>query len=178
VRWIALLLSLSASAVPVSSIYQLPGQWRDDAARELALTQFNGRWVVATLAYAHCPGVCSMTAENLKKVEQELGPAAGKIDFILFSIDPRQESAEDMHDFLARKKLTGEHWHFLSGQSANVRKVATALDMAFGEKSARGAHIMHTFKFALISPDGRVLHTTDAMQVHEFAQKTRAALVK
>ena len=73
-------------------------------ARELALTDYNGRArtladfrgkaVVVFFGYTQCPDVCPTTLAMLADVMKRLGPAADDVQVLFVTVDPERDTAE------------------------------------------------------------------------------------
>ncbi len=133
-RWLllalAVLLAACSRAAPLAGTdlgalpapdFALPDQ--DGATVELEALR--GRPVVLTFLYTHCPDVCPLTAEKLRRVAADLGPQADDVAFVAVSTDPDHDDAAAAADFVEQHGLTGR-LRFLLGDRAALSPVWSA----------------------------------------------------
>lgn len=93
--------------------------------RNLALVDGDGRettlfeiadqgkpWVIGTF-YTSCPRQCAGVAEELRRIDVEVG--AGKVNFVLISFDPQRDRPESLKAWARAHDLHHPNWHLLTG---------------------------------------------------------------
>jgi protein SCO1/2 len=80
---------------------------RDSAGKLVRLSQFMGKAVLLTFIYDHCPDTCPLIVANLHNALLKLGPAAGRLQIIAVSVDPRGDTPATVKAFLAAHEMAG-----------------------------------------------------------------------
>jgi protein SCO1/2 len=95
---------------------------RDSLGHLVRLSQFRGKAVVLTFIYDHCPDTCPLIVANLHNALLRLGSAAGKLQIIAVSVDPRGDTPATVKAFLAAHEMTGRMEYLIGtfGQLAPV----------------------------------------------------------
>lgn len=141
----------------------LDATFRDHTGRRVRLSDLvNGsKPVLLNLAYYSCPMLCSMVQDAVVKSIAQIPWAAGdEYDVITLSIDPRdtlQNAAKTRRRILSKydrpEARTG--WHFLVGDEANIRKVASAVGFRYFYDE-RQQQFGHPAAIILLTPQGRI----------------------
>src|SRR6266516_7695526 len=87
---------------------------KDQFGKPISLSQFQGKPVVLTFLYTHCPDVCPLTADKLHVAVQNLGKDAQQVAVLAVSMDPKGDTAAAAQNFSRIHKL-GDYFHFLIG---------------------------------------------------------------
>ena len=103
----ALLLSGSASAsgTPILPIHDdVGGEFaaQSSLGREVRLSEFAGKVVFLFFGYTSCQDVCPATLSHLGSLSRNLGPRADEVQVLLITIDPENDTAERLGEYLAR----------------------------------------------------------------------------
>ena len=86
----------------------------DQHGAEVALHDFEGKFVVVTFGYTHCPDVCNIVSANLKWTHGELGELYGQdVEFLTITIDPARDTVEHLANHTER---LGYEWQFLTSE--------------------------------------------------------------
>ena len=115
---------------------------------------------IFSLVYFRCPGICSPLLNGVSTVIDKSDLQAGKdYDLITISFDPREDSklaSEKKQSYLdnLNNKIPPGSWRFLSGDSANIQKIADALGFKFARQ---GNDYMHGAAIMAVSPQGQIV---------------------
>lgn len=116
----------------------LDARLRDESGQEVELGRyFQDRPVVLAFVYYECPMLCSLVLEGVAKSLAVIRLEAGSdYDLVAISIDPeetpelaRAVKAETMARYgsiATGRSTVDEGWHFLTGEAAEVRRIADA----------------------------------------------------
>ena len=136
----------------------------DSAAVELP-GAFEGRPVVLTAVYTHCPDVCIMTMANMQRVRQALGVDTSEVTFATVSFDPTRDTPSALRRYAGTWRV-GPDWRLLTGDSTTVaglmERIGVRYHVSRRDTLASGEttySISHTDKALLIDQDGRVVET-------------------
>jgi len=99
-----------------------PLRLKDINGTTVDITSYRGEPVLVTFVYAHCPDVCPLIMENLRRVREQAGPLGKKMKVIAVSVDPKGDTVPVVRDFL-RKRRVGGFVDYLIGTRAELEKV-------------------------------------------------------
>jgi protein SCO1/2 len=147
----------------------------DQERRPIALSQFRGRVVAINFIYTSCalPQFCFRIANQFGVLQRRFQSALGH-DLVLLTVtfDP----ARDRPDVLAayaheRLKAGAEGWHFLTGETENVRQVCEM----FGVESFHDEGLMnHNSHTVVIDRQGALVANIEG---NEFTSRQLGDLV-
>jgi protein SCO1/2 len=70
--------------------------------RPVSLSEFRGKVVLLFFGYTSCQDICPATLSHLRLLTRDLGPAAKDVQVLLVTIDPENDTAEHLEEYLAR----------------------------------------------------------------------------
>lgn len=153
---------LSGSGV----LAQLPQRWQDDQGRDVSLSDFGGRRVYFTMAYASCRRICPMTMARLQELQHEADASGTAVEFVIVGYDPTVDDPQAWQQYRHSRGLDRDNWHFLSGTPANTEQFARRLGFPFWKYDR---HVMHEFRIVVVDEHGELAaeYTTATAQLHE-----------
>jgi protein SCO1/2 len=182
-RWTALplgmavLLALQVSsasaqdrrALPDAGIDQRLGErvpldlvFRDEDGNPVRLGQYFGRRpVVLSLVYYECPMLCTLVLNGLVSALRGLAFDVGReLDVVTVSIAPNETPAlakakKQVYLESYRRPGAAEGWHFLTGDSAAIEKLAGAVGFRYQRDPESGA-LAHGAGIMVLTPDGTI----------------------
>ena len=145
----------------------IAGTLVDQDGRARGLSEFRGAPFVATLVYTRCPSVCPRIVAELKRLERAVPPPdpaspGASPRFILFSLDPANDTPEVLRAFAAEHALERARWELLAPDTSMLGKIAGALGVAW---RAEGGGIAHSAVIAVVDRAGRVRHRRIGLDV-------------
>jgi len=117
-------------------------------------SDFEGRLVVLSFGYTHCPDVCPTTLARLGRAMELLGPAAEEVQVLLITVDPERDGAEKVS---AYARAFDPSFIGLSGTAEEVGRVAADFGIfhAKAEGSAATGYLVdHTATVTVLDRDG------------------------
>ncbi len=105
----------------------------DEAGYDLSLSAAAaGRPVILDIGYFHCPALCGVVRANLLQALDTSGLVAGQdYSLVSLSIDPEETpqdaAAAKSADLAQTPTANGAAWHYLTGATAAVAPVTTAV---------------------------------------------------
>ena len=163
ILFLAALLSLPVRQLseefPQGSIYRAPMVWQDETGARLVLSRWKGKSVIITMWYTTCSSRCPITLQKLKEIQKRFDERLQKAEFVLVTLDPRQDTPQALEGFRKSCRLTASNWHFLRGSEADTRKLASLL--GFGKYQNMGDGILHTLRISRVNEAGEVARTLD-----------------
>ncbi len=95
-----------------------------------------GKVVVINAFFTDCQGVCPVTASNLKKIQQWLGPRLGdEVHLLSLTVDPEVDDLEAMQHY-ADALGARQGWYFLSGEDKDLEFALKRLGLAVENKES------------------------------------------
>jgi protein SCO1 len=131
---------------------------------------------IATMFYAHCPGVCPITIDALRGIEGQLTAAErAKLNVILLSLDPTRDSPQALRAFAQERAISSPRWVLGRTSQADAGTFARAAHIDY--RTLSDGSLDHSTALVLLDAQGRVLaRTSDTSQVTEFVAALRQAL--
>jgi protein SCO1/2 len=139
------------------SIYALDPPLVDQDGRTVALADFRGRPLVATMAYTTCTSVCPTIVPAMKATERKL-PASlrDRVTFVMFSLDPGRDTPSALARFAELHDLDRKRWRLVAATEDDVRLLSAALGIKYAREP--DGTVAHSSVILAISPDGIVRH--------------------
>lgn len=146
----------------LDSLVPLDLTFRDEAGREVQLGRYFGsKPVILTLAYYECPMLCTQVLNGLVSAMRTLKFDAGKeYEVITVSIDPGETPAlaagkkrQYLKDY--GRPGSGNGWHFLTGDSAEIARLADAVGFRYMLDPETGEYA-HASGIMILTPQGRL----------------------
>lgn len=138
-------------------------RFQDATGRELELREVlrPDRPAVVSIIYYTCPRMCNEVMNGLVKSLRDLDWNPGKeFDVIIASMDPKdtpEESALRKDHILASygRRDTAGGWHFLTGEEAEIRRLAGALGFGYVWQDDIQEYA-HSAGLFFVTPEGRL----------------------
>lgn len=144
------------------SVYDLETPWRDQAGVSRPLRSLAGRVQVVAMTYTHCGHTCPLIVAEFKRLEAELAPdEAGRVGFVLLSLDPARDTPERLAEYARLARLSPQRWTLLTSTDEQVRELAALLAVRY--RPERTGELSHSNSFLVLDPQGRVIFRRDAL---------------
>jgi protein SCO1 len=134
---------------------------KDETGQAVTLGDYFGgsKPVIFAFVYFDCPMLCTQVTNGISSSLRTLSFEAGKdFDVVLLSFDPRDtpaKAAEKKRTHLEywKTQSTANGWHFLTGDEATIRRVASAAGFTYkwDERTQQFAHVSGVL---VVTPDG------------------------
>jgi protein SCO1/2 len=115
----------------------------DSLGRRVDLARYRGRAVLVTFLYTRCPDVCPLIAARLQAVRARLGAAAGRLQLVAISVDPRGDSPGAANAFLRVHGLAGQ-MEYLLGSAAQLGGVWAAWNVGSARDAGQPELVAHS----------------------------------
>jgi len=92
----------------------------DQLGNRFNLSDHQGKVLILTFGYTHCPDVCPVILTKYQEIKKKLGSRAANVEFVFITVDPERDSPEVLRDYLSffDTKFIG-----LSGSRAELEPV-------------------------------------------------------
>ena len=155
----------------------------DQTGRPFSSSHLAGKVVVANFVFTTCTDVCPLLTATMAQVRDQLKQAkllGEKAAIVSFSVDPEHDTPEALAAYGERFGATPAEWRFLTGQRQAIDDILIGgFKVGRPPPAARtpGAtpEIIHTNRFALIDPRGRIRALLDgeALDVPSVVEEVR-----
>jgi len=140
-------------AAALSLLERLPQRWLDDQGLHTNLSEFRGRRVYFTMAYATCRRVCPITMERLQQFQKEIDASGQRAEFVIVGYDPTLDDPPAWHQYRRSRGLLRDNWHFLSGSVESTEQLAHQLGFRYWKYDR---HVMHDYRVVLVDERGEL----------------------
>jgi len=124
----------------------------DGTAR--TLSDFDGRYVLLTFGYTHCPEVCPLSLTKTAQVRRALGDDAERVQVMFVTIDPERDTPEILQRYV---RAFDREILALRGNVDETRIAANSFRASFRKVPHSTGYAMdHTMLIYLIGPDQRL----------------------
>jgi protein SCO1/2 len=119
-------------------------------------TYKNRIWVVEFF-FATCPTICPIMNAQFKKLSQETRKHQKHIQFLSFSINPKNDVPSVLSKYKRDHGITANNWAFLTGNEAETHRlgIENFLTFAGRDDEAAGGYA-HSGSFTLVDKSGHV----------------------
>ena len=117
-----------------------------------------GRPWVANFIFTRCALSCPRLTSLMRRLESDRPELA----LVSFSVDPENDTPEILDDYARSYGIDNDDWHFLSGETGEMRDLVVAgfklplVEEAPAESVAAGEAILHSNRFVLVDGAGAI----------------------
>jgi protein SCO1/2 len=149
----------------------------DQAGRQVSWQQLEGQVIVANFIYTHCPDICPLLSTKMQFLQERLrekGLLDGRVVLLSFTTDPRRDTPTVLKTYSQRYHADADHWHFLTGPEAEIRRIVVegfklGVEKAPVAEPTHGGHeeydVLHSKRFVLIDQQGRIRALYDGTEL-------------
>jgi protein SCO1/2 len=133
-------------------------QFTNQLGKQVALNDLEGKIIVASFFFTHCPTICPRMTTNMKSLQDGIANARktgkSKVDFVhfmTFSVDPERDSVERLKAWADRFQINPSNWWLLTGSKQQIYDLSIN-DMKVLAIDGKGVDtsFIHTDRFVLI----------------------------
>ena len=129
----------------------------DQTHTQISLAQLRGKVVVMNFIYTSCalPQFCYRMTNHFSALQNRFKGPDGR-DLVLLSVtfDPTRDTPERLDDYASQWKADAARWHFLTGPSDEIRRLADAFGLDYFPDEGL---ITHSLRTVVIDRAGRLL---------------------
>jgi protein SCO1/2 len=137
--------------------------FNDDNGQKVELGQyFNGKKpLILSMVYLECPNLCNMHLNGLNEAFKKMDWTVGdKFDVLTVSFNPKEtskEAAEKKENYIKDygRKDGAKGWHFLTGDDAQIRKLAGQIGFKY-KWDEESKQYIHSTAAVILMPDGKI----------------------
>jgi protein SCO1/2 len=107
-----------------------PFTLEDGAGKKVTDSDFRGKYMLVYFGYTFCPDVCPTTLNAVADAMEKLGPAAGRVQPLFVTIDPKRDTPAVVKQYAAAfgPSITG-----LTGTPEQIAQVAREYRVYYAE---------------------------------------------
>lgn len=135
------------------SIYQLPSVWNTQYGESIEFKDLKGKPLVVVMIYTSCKTACPRLVADMRMIEEKVSGKKGKdIQYVLVSIDPKNDTPEKLKAFAKENGLEDQKWLFLQGTEEGVRDFANIVAVKY--KQINPIDFSHSNIISVFDKDG------------------------
>lgn len=147
------------------SIFNLTTKWNTEEGEEVALADLKGEVLVMVMIYTTCKAACPRLVADMRDIEEQMPQnELDKLQFVLVSIDPENDTPERLKAFAIENQMDASHWTFLQGTESSVREFANVLAVKY--KKISPMDFSHSNIISVFQPNGVLLHQQEGLGVN------------
>lgn len=146
------------------SIFNLTSKWNTQNGTEIQLEELKGKTLVMVMIYTTCKAACPRLTADMRNIDAKI-PAELKedVEFVLVSIDPKNDTPETLKEFAKENFLTDKNWTLLQGTESGVREFANVLAVKY--KQISPLDFSHSNIISVFNPNGELVHQQEGLGV-------------
>ncbi len=106
---------------------------------------------VINFMFTECQGICPVLSSEMVKF-QKLFTAPEALELISISIDPENDTPENLRTYISERKVKTENWSFLTGEKEKIKEIMTKYFKIGFHESIQN----HTDRFVLIDRNNHI----------------------
>ena len=140
----------------------------DHNGNRVTEADFLGRWQLVFFGFTHCPDVCPTTLLRLASFMDQLGADAGKIQVVLFSVDPERDTPAVLKSYIAS---FDKRFSAVTGTPEQVKAFAKAYRIFYAKVPREGGDytMNHSAGVFLFEKGGAFQGTLDLHEADDVA---------
>ncbi len=146
------------------SIFNLTSKWKTEENETIELKDLKGKTLVMVMIYTTCKAACPRLVADMRNIESKLPKnKLSELQFILVSIDPKNDTPTRLKSFAKENLMDDEHWTFLQGTESDVREFANVLAVKY--KQISPLDFSHSNIISVFNSGGELVHQQEGLGV-------------
>jgi protein SCO1/2 len=150
-----LLAPFPAWSTPLD-LYSVPYPFTNDRSETVHLSEWRGKPLILTMEHSNCRFQCSIIFSKLKAIQALADQRNLKIDFMIISLDPKNDTPEAWRQYRISREVDRSNWHLLTGSEATTKVIADMLGIKYWFMEE---HVFHDFKIVRLNANGEIEKT-------------------
>jgi protein SCO1 len=149
---LATLAPLPARSIPLD-LYSAPYPFTNDRGETVHLSEWRGKPLILTMEHSNCRFSCTVTFSKLKAIQTLADQKNLKIDFMIISLDPKNDTPQAWRQYRISREVERSNWHLLTGSEATTKAIANLLGIKYWFMEE---HVFHDFKIVRLNAQGEI----------------------
>lgn len=116
---------------------------------------YQGKIYVADFFFTHCPTICPVTVEKMKRLQQATKDE--NILLISHTVDPENDTVEQLKRYCEAHDVDNSNWNFVTGDKETIYKLGLNGYLTPNQEDALApGGFLHSDKFILVDKEGRI----------------------
>jgi len=137
-----------------------------------------GKVYIADFFFSHCPTICPVMLESLRKVQAELKDQ--EIEIVSYTVDPKNDTPERLKAYTKSNKIDVSNWNFVTGNQKDIYELGVnSYFLPNQEDALAPGGFLHSEKIVLLDRQARIrgwYDGTDEVQVNQLIKDTKTLL--
>lgn len=117
--------------------------------------EYDGKVYLIEFFFSSCPTICPIMNENMIKMQARFGKNSN-FGIASFTIDPTNDTPEQLKKHAAELGVTMSQWNFLTGKQDDIFALAGKFKLYVGKNDEAAGGFEHSGLFALVDKDGNI----------------------
>ena len=163
-----------AYAGSVDGVWQIPIKLVDDSGEQVTLGAWAGQPAIITMEYTESSLVCSVTLAYLKELQAMLEARGQTINFLIISLDPKNDTPQTWRRYRQTFRLPYPNWHFLTASVEQTPALAQHLGVSY---RVFDGIIIHRLRILRVDQTGKIVNVlrTHFDDLSSFLDQTATA---
>ncbi|MYL48891.1 redoxin domain-containing protein [Halobacillus litoralis] len=169
--WISIIFLLSITAACGSKdVNELSAV--NQHGKEVSVPQaYAGEYWVADFIFTNCETVCPPMTGNMSRLQAQLEQENLDVQLVSVSVDPENDTPEELLSFAENYQPNYEQWDFLTGYSfQEVKEWSIKSFQSPVKKMEDSNQVAHGTSFFLVDPDGNIAETYSGTKAESVAK--------
>ena len=152
------------TGISEGSIFNLTSVWKTEENESIHLKDLRGKTLVMVMIYTTCKAACPRLVADMRNIEEKVPKEyTNDIQYVLISIDPKNDTPKRLKEFAKENYMDDEHWTFLQGNEESVREFANVLAVKY--KQISPLDFSHSNIISVFNPEGELVHQQEGLGV-------------
>ena len=134
--------------------------------KKITLDNYNDKIFVADFFFTKCPSICPIMTDNMLELQKQI-IADDSVMIISFSVDPKNDTVEQLNNYAEEKGIDQKKWNLLTGDKTKIYDLARKSFFVAELDNKDENEIIHTENFVLVDPDKRIRGYYDGTNIDE-----------
>ena len=134
--------------------------------KKITLDNYNDKIFVADFFFTKCPSICPIMTDNMLELQKKI-IADDSVMIISFSVDPKNDTVEQLNNYAQEKGIDQKKWNLLTGDKRKIYDLARKSFFVAELDKKDDNEIIHTENFVLVDPDRRIRGYYDGTNIDE-----------
>lgn len=118
------------------SIYNVQTKWEKQDGKNITFSDLKGKVLVTAMIFTSCKTACPRLTAEMRAISQKVGKTdPDKIQYVLISIDPENDTPKVMKRYLDVNRFNENEWTFIRGNEEDTRELANIMAVKYKEIS-------------------------------------------
>lgn len=124
------------AAISPDSIYNVPTKWEKQNGENITFSDLKDKVLVTAMIFTSCKTACPRLTAEMRTISEKVGKTdPDKIQYLLISIDPENDTPEVMKRYLSVNRFNENQWTFIRGNEESTRELANIMAVKYKEIS-------------------------------------------